>query len=95
MDCENCVYRGNVPNSVHSSCRHPRALELISFSEDLFKHLKRLTNDLQLSPMYELDLKVNEEYREYAIENGWVTWPFNFDPRWITNCNGYEANKVI
>lgn len=24
------------------------------------------------------------------IENGWFTFPFNFDPNWMTTCKGHE-----
>lgn len=26
-----------------------------------------------------------------AKEEGWFDWPFNFDPRWINECKGFEG----
>ena len=31
------------------------------------------------------------EVPEEALNEGWVSFPFNFDPIWITKCEGYEA----
>lgn len=31
---------------------------------------------------------------ETGIKNGWFFWPFNFDPTWLIDCDGYEE-KVI
>jgi hypothetical protein len=66
------------------------AIETISDSELLFHLLSHLVKDNVLTGPYPLELRVNEEYREYAISNGWVTWPINYDPRWLETCKGYE-----
>lgn len=29
---------------------------------------------------------------EHGIKNGWFLWPFNFDPTWLTSCNGFSDN---
>jgi len=26
----------------------------------------------------------------HGIRNGWFMWPFNFDPVWLQNCNGFS-----
>jgi hypothetical protein len=26
----------------------------------------------------------------HGIRNGWFNWPYNFDPIWLENCNGFE-----
>lgn len=85
-DCHKCIYRGNVPNSVHCSCKHPAALELISFSDELFDFLKTLTNEHKLKKIYRLNLQAAEQ----GIEGGYFIWPFNFDPTWLQNCDGFE-----
>jgi hypothetical protein len=31
-----------------------------------------------------------------GIQNGWFMWPFNFDPTWLRECNGFESvNSAI
>jgi len=27
----------------------------------------------------------------HGIRQGWFGWPFNFDPVWLEECNGFEA----
>lgn len=29
----------------------------------------------------------------HGIEHGWFMWPFNFDPTWLLNCNGFEEKQ--
>ena len=26
----------------------------------------------------------------HGIKNGWFMWPFNFDPVWLENCDGFS-----
>ena len=30
---------------------------------------------------------------EHGIKNGWFNFPWNFDPIWLENCDGYEEKK--
>jgi len=25
-----------------------------------------------------------------GIRHGWFEWPFNFDPTWLSSCNGFQ-----
>jgi hypothetical protein len=27
---------------------------------------------------------------KHGIKNGWFNWPFNFDPNWLTSCDGFK-----
>lgn len=29
----------------------------------------------------------------HGIKNGWFMWPYNFDSRWLTGCNGFENGE--
>ena len=29
----------------------------------------------------------------YGIRSGWFTWPLNFDPTWLTSCDGFSTNE--
>ncbi len=90
MECRKCRHVGSVPNSVHCSCKHPIAIQIISNHDSLFEMMKQITSESRLSYTGSLNLKLNEEYREYALSNGYVIFPINFDPRWIKNCEGFE-----
>lgn len=87
-DCYNCKYRGDIPGDCHSICRHPSVSK-----NDLIASLmsimgKRIPNDAILA-----DEKLNIKGNPHGIKNGWFCWPFNFDPIWLENCDGYEEIK--
>lgn len=95
MDCKKCIYVGSVPKSIHCSCKHPAVDELISFSEDLFNHLKRLTDtkeDYEYGELriIRLGMSFSLAVAEQGIEGKWFIFPFNFDPRWIETCTGFK-----
>jgi len=101
--CNNCRHRGTVPNSVHSSCHHPIAIEIIGSHTDLYDMIKFvMVENGRLGYTGSLELKLKGEYEEYAISNGYFIFPsyfiffifpINFDPGWIENCNGFEEAK--
>ena len=37
------------------------------------------------------DLSITANH--HGIKKGWFTWPFNFDPVWLNNCDGYEEKE--
>lgn len=85
--CLTCQHRGTVPNSRHSSCKHPRVEDIMSSGEDLLRVMDGLVNHSRVPYLYDnLKVLVNEA----AIGEGWCTWPFNFDPIWIIDCTGFE-----
>lgn len=96
--CSTCIHQGTVPNSRHSSCHCPRAEQLISFSGELRAFLLILLqeNRVEQSLIYPMRLEISDEAMRVnePIQNGWFTWPFNFDPIWIEKCTGHtEAGK--
>jgi len=32
---------------------------------------------------------LNIKGNEHGIANGWFAWPWNFDPTWLENCDGF------
>lgn len=30
---------------------------------------------------------------QHGIDNGWFIWPFNFDPTWLKNCDGFKPKE--
>lgn len=30
---------------------------------------------------------------EHGIRKGWFLWPFNFDPVWVTECDGFQRKE--
>lgn len=93
MKCWKCKHVGNVPGSVHRSCRHPKNKD---FLDDPFMgFLGILAMVGRSSPQIaetvnELGIKIHP----HGLKMGWANWPWNFDPNWILECNGYEERET-
>ena len=85
-NCYKCKYRGTVPGDAHSSCKHPSAK---SSAEDPMLQLMAIFASVgRVSPLQganDLNIKGNP----HGVKNGWFNWPWNFDPTWLENCDGY------
>jgi len=36
---------------------------------------------------------LNVKGHPHGIKNGWFIWPFNFDPVWLENCDGFTPKE--
>jgi len=81
-DCYKCTHRGNVPGDAHSCCKHPK-IEDDPMGE-LFA-LMGIGAGLS-SSRDELNIRADS----HGVKQGWFIWPVNFDPIWLTNCDGFE-----
>lgn len=79
-DCYNCKYRRNIPGDAHSRCIHPKA----SNGNEFIALMKLLKGRPEKQ---ELNVKGNP----HGIRNGWFMHPFNFDPTWLEECDGFDA----
>ena len=34
---------------------------------------------------------VNVKLNPHGVRNGWCSWPINFDPIWVDECDGFAA----
>jgi hypothetical protein len=34
--------------------------------------------------------ELNIDINPHGFRKGWANWPWNFDPVWIKNCDGFE-----
>jgi hypothetical protein len=39
------------------------------------------------------NLKANVTGNDYGKRSGWFFWPFNFDPTWLEECDGFKEKK--
>lgn len=79
-NCYQCKYRGTVPGDAHSCCRYP-GNEIGLF--EIFAPANK-----------ENATKLNIRVEYHGIRNGWFMWPINFDPAWLTNCDGFQVKEV-
>lgn len=36
---------------------------------------------------------LNIRAMSHGVRKGWFNWPWNFDPVWLTNCDGFESKE--
>lgn len=91
FDCITCIHRGRVYGSTHSTCKHP---SLKSFYETPVLQLMSIFASVQRVPPINVSSKqLNIKGNPRGIKNGWFNFPFNFDPIWLLNCDGYEETE--
>lgn len=91
-NCYECKYRGDLPGDAHSCCNHP--LNKADIDDPINQVFSILASVGRVSPSIggaakELNIKANA----YGVRSGWFNWPFNFDPAWLENCDGFEASQ--
>ncbi len=81
--CFTCKYRMHVPGSAHSRCNHPSIV-----SSDRNELLAMLSGSvaIDVKSANKLGIKASA----HGIRKGWFNWPYDFDPVWLENCNGFE-----
>lgn len=87
-DCYKCKYRGEVPGSAHSSCKHPKAKP---------KDANPMAELLSImgAPVVSITgiQKLEIEGHPTGVRGGWFNWPYNFDPVWLLKCKGFTPKK--
>lgn len=87
FDCWTCKYRDEVVGSAHICCKHP---SLDKVNDNVVMGLMSILASVQrVPPMIVNSKQLNIKGDEYGIKSGWFNFPFNFDPTWLKNCDGY------
>ena len=84
-NCYECKHRGTLVGDAHSCCRHSDALG----KGDAFDEFMRTAGGLMGTTGHPEKLGIKGHPQ--GIQNGWFFWPTNFDPTWLSKCNGFEA----
>ena len=82
VDYYKCKWRGTIPGSAHSRCKHPK----VKVDENVFGAMMDMMAGKTQDAARELEIKGHP----HGIRSGWFMWPANFDPVWLENCNGFE-----
>ena len=89
--CYSCKHRRNISGDAHSQCIHPATgNEGDDLVGGLMTMIGNVMSDKGIPGAAELRIKGNA----HGIEQGWFYWPFNYDPVWLENCDGYEAREA-
>ena len=78
--CDKCKHRRSIPGDAHSECKHPS----INEGDSILALLGSSSPSIR-----DLNIQANP----HGIKMGWFTWPVNFDPVWLENCEGFEENE--
>ena len=91
-NCFKCVHRGNLPGDAHSCCNHP---DISDESNDPLAQLMAIFASVGRTDPIVLQ-KLNIKGDPTGIRKGWFNWPWNFDPTWLENCDGFteEENAI-
>lgn len=90
-NCFECEHRGKVPGSAHSKCLHPDIVKPENL--ETIEIQVALASVGRMEPIIGAEVKnaLRVEGDEFGIRKGWFQWPYNFDPVWLANCNGFIA----
>lgn len=56
------------------------------------KHRRNIPGDAHSECM---NHKAIVKGNEHGIRSGWFCWPFNFDPVWLKECDGFESKEGV
>ena len=90
-NCYRCKYKGIVPGDAHICCNHPVTKtdkNPLAEMMAIFASVGRVDAIVGNSSV-DLNIKANE----IGIRKGWFNWPYNFDPIWLENCDGFEEKE--
>jgi len=88
-NCYECKHRHSIPGDAHSCCHHPFLGDVAD--NPLAQMLGMFASVGRVPPMQVGVDKLGIKANYHGIKQGWFNFPFNFDPTWLENCNGFEA----
>jgi hypothetical protein len=91
-NCYECKWRGSVPGSAHSCCKHPK--NGWALDDPMLQILSVFASVGRVDPIQaETGLHVKGD--PGGVAHGWFNWPFDFDPTWLEECDGFTAVPSI
>ncbi len=90
-NCYECEYRHSVPGDAHSCCKHPSLGDIDG--NPLAQMLGIFASVGRVPPMQVGVDKLGIKANYHGIKNGWFNFPFNFDPVWLEECNGFKTTE--
>jgi hypothetical protein len=88
-DCYKCIYRGELAGDAHSCCKHPKVIEAEKTNGADLIGLLALLGVGVMANIKGIKVKGNN----HGIKHGWFAWPFNFDPVWLEECDGFKEKE--
>jgi len=87
-ECYKCIYRRDVSGSAHSQCTHPSLRKVTN--DPVLQVFSIFASVGRVQPITVTNKELNIKGDPHGIKNGWFNFPFNFDPVWLLNCDGFK-----
>lgn len=81
--CHGCMHHRELPSTTHLACRHPATER--AHQNPLAGLITAMGGALPLPSPPGLTVRMHP----HGIRNSWASWPWNFDPTWLVECDGY------
>lgn len=89
-DCNKCIHRGTNPGTAHIRCDHPSNENPHSSA---FEAMAILASVGRI-PGFQVKTDLNVKGHPTGLARGWFNWPYNFDPTWLLECDGFDAQDA-
>ncbi len=90
FNCYECKFRRDIAGDTHSRCAHPK---VGGDEDDAFMSLVSLLGGANNSEEFGAYNFLKIQGHQHGIRSGWFNWPYNFDPTWLLNCDGFEKRE--
>ena len=90
--CKNkkCLYQKSIQWNTHIRCVNPMIGPQNGFG-DMLSIMNRAPKGILHSMAAK---KLGIAGSAHGIKEGWFNWPYNFDPTWLDNCDGFRPAEV-
>ena len=88
-NCYQCKHRRDLPGDCHSSCAHPGIAD--QANNPLGRMMALLAGVSRATPIQGTSNTLHVTGNPHGIRHGWFNHPWNFDPLWLEECDGFEA----
>lgn len=87
-NCYECKWREDLLGDAHSCCKHPT--NNTTLNNSVLQIISILASVQRTDPI-QVKTGLHIKGNEHGIRNGWFNWPFNFDPIWLDECDGFTV----
>ena len=90
FDCWTCKYMRTIPGDAHIACMHPSLKA--AHDEPMNELMAIFASVHRVQPFAQASKALNIVCNPHGFRSGWFNFPWNFDPVWLENCDGYEKD---
>ena len=89
-NCYDCKFRRDLLGSAHSACAHPGIAN--QKNNPLGEMMAIFASVGRATPIQGGSTTLHVQGNPIGIKRGWFNHPWNFDPIWLEECNGFEQH---